>query len=135
MAHEKMFLKWATKKTRKCPTCKVVIEKVVDGSCNHMICGVCHTEFCWLCGEKIPPFGHFAKNNIRGCPGLQFGVDDMSAMRRFGAKAQVVGVYAGKGLLVTLAIPLALAVAVPIAAVVGVQVARKKWRRRESLLP
>jgi hypothetical protein len=34
--------------TRKCPRCKVPIEK--NRGCNHMICLHCGTDFCWSCG-------------------------------------------------------------------------------------
>ena len=34
-----------------CPTCKTVIFK--DGGCNHMTCGRCHQNFCWLCNRKF----------------------------------------------------------------------------------
>ncbi|XP_013777466.1 E3 ubiquitin-protein ligase RNF19B-like isoform X1 [Limulus polyphemus] len=36
-----------------CPCCKVLIVKMDDGSCNHMTCSVCGTEFCWLCMNEI----------------------------------------------------------------------------------
>ena len=38
---------------KPCPCCKVLIIKMDDGSCNHMTCSVCGTEFCWLCMQKI----------------------------------------------------------------------------------
>lgn len=38
---------------KPCPTCKVLIIKMDDGSCNHMTCSVCGTEFCWLCMKQI----------------------------------------------------------------------------------
>ena len=38
---------------KPCPCCKVLIVKMDDGSCNHMTCSVCGTEFCWLCMQKI----------------------------------------------------------------------------------
>lgn len=27
--------------------------KIDDGSCNHMVCAVCGSEFCWLCKKEI----------------------------------------------------------------------------------
>ncbi|XP_062522196.1 E3 ubiquitin-protein ligase ARIH2-like [Corticium candelabrum] len=33
--------------TKDCPRCQVCIEK--NGGCNHMVCGKCHHEFCWMC--------------------------------------------------------------------------------------
>ena len=58
---------------RKCPKpdCGMPIEK--NGGCNHMTCYHCHTEFCWLCGERIPPGGvgwHYSPTNVFGCGGL-----------------------------------------------------------------
>ena len=38
---------------KPCPCCGVLIIKMDDGSCNHMTCSVCGTEFCWLCLKKI----------------------------------------------------------------------------------
>ncbi|KAL0212798.1 hypothetical protein RCL1_006424 [Eukaryota sp. TZLM3-RCL] len=33
--------------TKKCPSCHIPIEK--NEGCDHMTCGGCHYEFCWLC--------------------------------------------------------------------------------------
>lgn len=38
---------------KPCPRCQVLIVKMDDGSCNHMICSVCGSEFCWLCMKEI----------------------------------------------------------------------------------
>lgn len=38
---------------KRCPCCKVAIMKVEDGSCNHMTCSQCGSEFCWLCLKVI----------------------------------------------------------------------------------
>ena len=38
---------------KNCPHCRVLIIKMDDGSCNHMTCSVCGTEFCWLCMKRI----------------------------------------------------------------------------------
>lgn len=66
------FAKYKKKHTKQCPACNYIIEKVQDGSCNHMICSNCKTEFCWLCTQCIPPEGHFDLSNQNGCPGMQF---------------------------------------------------------------
>ena len=42
-----------------CPRCSVLIVKMDDGSCNHMTCAVCGSEFCWLCMK------------VRNAPGAQ----------------------------------------------------------------
>ncbi|XP_045449116.1 E3 ubiquitin-protein ligase RNF19B-like [Melitaea cinxia] len=38
---------------KPCPRCSVLIVKVEDGSCNHMVCCVCGAEFCWLCMKEV----------------------------------------------------------------------------------
>ncbi|XP_045465659.1 E3 ubiquitin-protein ligase RNF19A-like isoform X1 [Harmonia axyridis] len=38
---------------KPCPRCEVLIVKMDDGSCNHMMCAVCGAEFCWLCMKEI----------------------------------------------------------------------------------
>ncbi|CAG0923100.1 unnamed protein product [Notodromas monacha] len=38
---------------KPCPVCRSLIMKQEDGSCNHMVCSVCSTEFCWLCMKQI----------------------------------------------------------------------------------
>ena len=46
-------VKCATSKLQVCPRCHVLIVKMDDGSCNHMTCSVCGSEFCWLCMKEI----------------------------------------------------------------------------------
>ena len=38
---------WLEMNTKKCPKCKIIIEK--NSGCMHMTCGKCSHEFCWLC--------------------------------------------------------------------------------------
>lgn len=38
---------WFNANTKKCPRCGATIEK--DEGCNHMTCGNCKHDFCWMC--------------------------------------------------------------------------------------
>ncbi|KAJ3043654.1 E3 ubiquitin-protein ligase rnf14 [Rhizophlyctis rosea] len=54
-------------KWKKCPSCSAVCEKI-DG-CNKMICKICSTTFCYVCGvaiKKRNPYKHFSKKKS-GC--------------------------------------------------------------------
>jgi len=64
--------KWANEHgvvMQKCPSCGIQIEK--SEGCNHMTCGKCHYQFCWLCKGKYSD-NHFAPWNVFGCPALQY---------------------------------------------------------------
>ena len=40
--------------TKNCPSCEAIIQKTSDdGSCNQVVCTVCKTSFCWLCGKPV----------------------------------------------------------------------------------
>lgn len=54
----------------KCPKCGVLVLKA--SGCNHMTCGVCGFEWCWLCGATYTSL-HFLPLNPLGCPNLQAG--------------------------------------------------------------
>jgi len=56
---------------KSCPKCRAPI--IRDGGCNHMTCGRCHYEFCWMCKRRYNS-NHFAPWNIFGCPAGQEGV-------------------------------------------------------------
>uniref|UniRef100_A0A0K0FL72 RBR-type E3 ubiquitin transferase n=1 Tax=Strongyloides venezuelensis TaxID=75913 RepID=A0A0K0FL72_STRVS len=49
---------------KACPRCKTLIVKMNDGSCNHMNCAVCNTEFCWLCLKEISDLHYLS---LSGC--------------------------------------------------------------------
>jgi hypothetical protein len=38
---------WIKKQCKTCPGCKRSIQK--KGGCDHMTCGACRHEFCWVC--------------------------------------------------------------------------------------
>jgi len=40
-------MQWILARTKKCPKCRVPIEK--NQGCNHMNCQSCRHQFCWLC--------------------------------------------------------------------------------------
>lgn len=45
--YDQLNTEWKKKNTKKCPKCKVDIQK--NEGCMHMTCRQCHYEFCWLC--------------------------------------------------------------------------------------
>ncbi|KAI9297018.1 RWD-domain-containing protein [Neoconidiobolus thromboides FSU 785] len=58
------FNNWKLNNAQPCPKCLTCIEK--SHGCNHMICAVCDTHFCYSCGQiidKYNPYKHF--NDIR----------------------------------------------------------------------
>lgn len=48
-------LNWVFSNTQPCPSCDVDIEKM-EG-CNHVKCGVCKFEFCWICHKEWKTHG------------------------------------------------------------------------------
>ena len=51
---EEVQMKFMVILTKKCPKCKVDIEK--EGGCQYMRCSKCHTEFCWHCLAVCPRY-------------------------------------------------------------------------------
>lgn len=49
---------------KECPVCSSRIIKMNDGSCNHMTCSICETNFCWLCMKEISDLHYFSPS---GC--------------------------------------------------------------------
>jgi len=50
---ETLFEEWmAGNGVKKCPGCKVPIEKAAG--CNHVVCSQCRTHVCWVCMRTFP---------------------------------------------------------------------------------
>mmetsp|Transcript_42294 Transcript_42294/g.106689 ORF Transcript_42294/g.106689 Transcript_42294/m.106689 type:complete len:681 (-) Transcript_42294:107-2149(-) len=47
---DKQSDKWKTRHAKRCPSCRVHIEK--NGGCPHMTCRRCGHQFCWKCGGR-----------------------------------------------------------------------------------
>eukprot|EP00727_Mastigamoeba_balamuthi_P011647 m51a1_g7104 putative C-tail anchored protein (332) ;mRNA; r:57949-59059 len=110
---------WARSHAKKCPKCKVLIEK--SEGCNHMTCSRCNYQFCWLCGGRYYD-GHFSRLNAVGCPGMQYSSDGdvpPTARNRAKALAKRVGLRALLGTGFVVAVPVGLALAVPALLVAG----------------
>ena len=58
---------------KSCPRCSASIIKMDDGSCNHITCAVCGSEFCWLCMREISDL-HYLRYSL--------GVLDLCGMDR-----------------------------------------------------
>ena len=52
---------------KKCPKCKIWIEK--KAGCNHIICIECGFQWCWLCNQKYDDISHYKEGK---CKGFQF---------------------------------------------------------------
>jgi hypothetical protein len=61
--------------TRPCPYCRV--DTLKNSGCNHMTCGQCHNEWCWLCNKGINGNveWHFDPRNLAGCGGMQMSTN------------------------------------------------------------
>lgn len=137
---EDAFHKWAKGATKPCPECRTLIERnKQEGSqdCNHMTCSKCKTEFCWLCGRKVPPLGHFDITNVLGCPGLQYSGPDVKFSGRLAAKSRALRIQTtsgakttakvvGYGILVILAAPFVAVSALPVATYKGIMKCKGK---------
>jgi len=57
--------------TKGCPQCKSPHEK--NGGCNHMTCGNCRCDWCWICNADITGKVHDHYSEVfASCRGLQF---------------------------------------------------------------
>jgi len=94
---------------KPCPRCQVLIIKMDDGSCNHMVCAVCGSEFCWLCMKVITDL-HFLSPS--GC--TFWGKKPWSRKKKIlWQMGTLVGAPVGIGLLAGIAIP-AIVVGIPV---------------------
>uniref|UniRef100_A0A1B6DLX9 RBR-type E3 ubiquitin transferase n=1 Tax=Clastoptera arizonana TaxID=38151 RepID=A0A1B6DLX9_9HEMI len=105
---------------KPCPSCQVLIVKMDDGSCNHMTCAVCGTEFCWLCMKKISDLHYLSPS---GC--TFWGKKPWSRKKKIlWQLGTLVGAPVGIGLVAGIAVP-AIIIGIP------VWVGRKLYTRYE----
>jgi len=61
-----------------CPKCSVYVEK--SEGCNKMVCRMCETLFCFVCGKEISGYDHFnLEEGAEGCRGRLFEMDQVWA--------------------------------------------------------
>eukprot|EP00127_Corallochytrium_limacisporum_P004658 Clim_evm12s172 gene=Clim_evmTU12s172 len=129
----RVFRRWRHKnRTRTCPNCNVVIHKLEDGSCNHMVCMLCATEFCWICREIIPPEGHFDPGNIMGCPGLQYKTGKVGKTQRAVARGKVAAKVGGRVVGGVIVLPFVAIACVPIAMYRAGKIAHSKYGNNKT---
>lgn len=105
---------------KPCPSCQVLIVKMDDGSCNHMTCAVCGTEFCWLCMKEISDLHYLSPS---GC--TFWGKKPWSRKKKIlWQLGTLVGAPVGIGLIAGIAVP-AIIIGIP------VWVGRKLYTRYE----
>lgn len=46
--------------SKRCPNCGSPITKI--SGCNHVVCAICQTHMCWICGNKIQSYSHFQES-------------------------------------------------------------------------
>lgn len=79
---ENEFGEWAeTTKTHKCPRCKSRIEK--NDGCQHMTCGLCKYEWCWVCGLSFDNFVHSKEVGSTFCEMIGSAYDEEGKCRAF----------------------------------------------------
>ncbi|XP_076371195.1 E3 ubiquitin-protein ligase RNF19B-like isoform X2 [Tachypleus tridentatus] len=97
------------KAIKLCPCCKVLIVKMEDGSCNHMTCSVCGTEFCWLCMNEITDLHYLSPS---GC--TFWGKKPWSRKKKIVWQlGMLVGAPVGIALIAGIAIP-AIIIGIPV---------------------
>ncbi|XP_017878159.1 E3 ubiquitin-protein ligase RNF19A-like [Ceratina calcarata] len=94
---------------KPCPRCQVLIVKMNDGSCNHMICAVCGAEFCWLCMKEISDLHYLSPS---GC--TFWGKKPWSRKKKIlWQLGTLVGAPVGIGLAAGIAVP-AMIIGIPV---------------------
>ncbi|CAG7835930.1 unnamed protein product [Allacma fusca] len=91
---------YSIKSIKKCPFCHVPIEK--DSGCAQMMCKRCKHVFCWYCLTSLDDdflLRHYDKGPCKN----KLGHSRASVVWH---RAQVIGIFAGFGILVLLASPL-----------------------------
>ena len=90
-----------TSEVKVCPRCNTLIVKMDDGSCNHMTCAVCGTEFCWLCMKEISDLHYLSPS---GC--TFWGKKPWSRKKKlFWQLGTLVGAPVGIALLAAISVP------------------------------
>ncbi|XP_043235363.1 E3 ubiquitin-protein ligase RNF19A-like isoform X2 [Amphibalanus amphitrite] len=94
---------------KNCPRCRIVIVKMDDGSCNHMTCGLCGAEFCWLCMQEISDLHYLSPS---GC--TFWGKKPWSRKKKIlWQLGTLVGAPVGVALLAGIAVP-AMIIGIPV---------------------
>ncbi|KAG0425908.1 hypothetical protein HPB47_026975 [Ixodes persulcatus] len=94
---------------KHCPCCKVFIIKMDDGSCNHMTCRLCGTEFCWLCMKEISDLHYLSPS---GC--TFWGKKPWSRKKKIlWQLGMLVGAPVGIALIAGIAVP-AIVIGIPV---------------------
>ena len=63
---KKEFGEWSLSKyVNKCPKCRTIVEKAAG--CQHMTCGLCRYEWCWVCGMPYNSFVHYKEIGYTFC--------------------------------------------------------------------
>ncbi|PAA88915.1 hypothetical protein BOX15_Mlig015207g1, partial [Macrostomum lignano] len=111
---------------KQCPRCATYITKENDGSCNHMRCKMCGSEFCWLCRKEITDLHYLSPS---GC--TFWGKKPWSRKKKIlWQLGTLIGAPIGIALLAGLAVP-AITMGVPVW--VGQQ-ANNRLKRGDGLL-
>eukprot|EP00095_Tigriopus_kingsejongensis_P012636 maker-scaffold1516_size37830-snap-gene-0.8 protein:Tk12636 transcript:maker-scaffold1516_size37830-snap-gene-0.8-mRNA-1 annotation:"probable e3 ubiquitin-protein ligase rnf144a isoform x2" len=87
---------------KPCPMCRVPIER--DAGCAQMMCKRCKHVFCWFCQTSLDDDFLLRHYDSGTCKGL-LGHSRMSVLWH---RAQVIGIFAGFGLLLLVASPVLL---------------------------